>query len=83
MRWLALLLLAGCATPTVVTQEVKVPYPVNCTSGLPVPRQAWPLDQIIASEKDIRVIVTDLVEDDAAWRDYAHALEAATAGCRP
>jgi hypothetical protein len=78
--------LSGCATvpePKIVMQTVKVPFAVNCTAGLPALRTVWPLDAVKPTETDLRVIVKTMAEDDAAWRDYAKSLEAATAGCRP
>lgn len=77
--------LTACSTvppaPVIQVQKVDVPYPVNCTSDLPPVRTTWPA-QKVAPSSGIREMVAALVEDDAAWRDYAHAYEAATAGCR-
>ena len=75
--------LGGCAAPEprIVTQQVDVPYPVDCTANLPAVRTDWPLDHL-APGAGLRDKVKAIVDDDAAWRDYARAFEAATAGCR-
>jgi hypothetical protein len=77
--------LTACSTvpaaPVIQVQRVDVPYPVNCTGDLPPVRTSWPA-QKVSPGANIREMVAALVEDDAAWRDYAHAYEAATAGCR-
>lgn len=80
--------LAGCAAtpavpePVVQTVKVDVPYPVMCAAGLPPKRDKWPLDEAKSGPQDVRTLARALVDDDAAWRDYARAYEAATAGCR-
>ena len=78
MRWLLILLLAGCATkpPTV---EVKVPVYVSCVKEKPArPAFAFPVLADDASEGEK---VLAMARDTLLHFKYEAQLEAVIAGC--
>ena len=77
MKWLLILLLAGCATKP-ATVEVKVPVYVPCAKAVPRPvfaAMALPAD---ASEGEK---VLALARDTLLHFKYGAQLEAVIAGC--
>lgn len=78
MRWLLILLLAGCATPP-ATVEVKVPVYVSCVKAKPArPAFAFPVLPGDASEGEK---VLALARDTLLHFKYQAQLEAVIAGC--
>ena len=86
IRWLAPLLLAGCATapPTVVPIpkpiEVLVPVPVSCVSEIPA-RPALTTDQELAAMPDYAFVLA-LRRNDLLYRGFVAELEAVLSACR-
>lgn len=82
MRWLLILLLAGCqAAPVTIDRPVRVeePVPVACLSSVP-PRPATTDDQALHLLDDYRLVLT-IWRDLLVLRGYVAALEALLAPC--
>ena len=77
MRWLLILLLAGCATKP-ATVEVKVPVYVPCAKVVPRPAFAFPALSAETSEGEK---VLALARDTLLHFKYEAQLEAVIAGC--
>lgn len=77
MRWLLVLLLAGCATKP-ATIEVKVPVYVPCAK--PVPRPAFEFPLVSANASDGEKVLA-MARDTLVHFKYESQLEAALAGC--
>lgn len=78
MKWLLLLLLAGCAAPPAV--EVKVPVHVPCIDAAKVPVR--PVNKFGQGEYpgDAEAVKLALL-DALAWESYALEVEVQLAGC--
>lgn len=82
MRWLLILLLAGCQSAPVTIDRpvrVEVPVPVACLSSVP-PRPATTDDQALHLLDDYRLVLT-IWRDLLVLRGYVAALEALLAPC--
>lgn len=80
MKWLILLMLAGCATKPPTTQEVKVPVHVPCVGEVPV-RPAYEFDNLTPAASDGDKVLA-LARDWPRGRKYEGQLEVVVAGCR-
>lgn len=82
MRWLLILLLAGCQSAPVTIDRpvrVEVPVPVACLSSVP-PRPATTDDKALQLLDDYRLVLT-IWRDLLVLRGYVAALEALLAPC--
>lgn len=82
MRWLLILLLAGCQSAPVTIDRpvrVEVPVPVACLSSVP-PRPATTDDQALQLLDDYRLVLT-IWRDLLVLRGHVAALEALLAPC--
>ncbi len=82
MRWLLILLLAGCqAAPVTIDRPVRVdvPVPVACLTSIPA-RPATTADAELRGLDDYRLVLT-LWRDLLVLRSHLDALEALLAPC--
>jgi hypothetical protein len=80
MKWLILLMLAGCATKPPTTQEVRVPVVVSCVGTVP-PAPVYEFDKLTPASSDGEKVLA-LARDWPRGRKYEGELEAVVAGCR-
>lgn len=78
MKWLILLMLAGCATRP-ITQEVKIPVYVPCVKGKPE-RPVYETEKLTADSSDGEKVLA-LARDKPTHLKYEGKLEAVIAGC--
>ncbi len=82
MRWLLILLLAGCqAAPVTIDRPVRVdvPVPVACLTSIPA-RPATTADAELRGLDDYRLVLT-IWRDLLVLRGHVSALEALLAPC--
>lgn len=82
MRWLLILLLAGCqSAPVTIDRPVRVeiPVPIPCISSVPV-RPATAVDADLKSLDDYRLVLT-LWRDLLVLRSHIDVLESLLAPC--
>lgn len=81
MRWILVLLLAGCAQPVrIETVETKVPIMVPCVVKLPE-EPKW-ASRELSGTSDIFTIVKTLWAELEQRAGYEAQVRAASAGCR-
>lgn len=80
MKWMILLMLAGCAAKPPTTQEVKVPVRVPCVGTVP-PAPAFEFDKLTSAASDGEKVLA-LARDWPRGRKYEGELEAVVTGCR-
>lgn len=79
MKYLWIILLAGCSSGPVVPETVRVPVPVPCIERVPAKPQITP-DATLLALPDYSAVLS-LWRDRIILRDYSVELEAAVAGC--
>ncbi len=80
MKWIVLLLLAGCASAPPTTQEVKVPVYVVCVKEVP-PRPDFEVDRLAAGASDGAKVLA-VARDLPRHLMYELLLLAVVEGCR-
>ncbi|MBG6222816.1 hypothetical protein H4V96_001554 [Janthinobacterium sp. CG_23.4] len=80
MKWMLVLLLAGCGSAPPVVQRVEVPVFTPCVKVLPR-RPVYEFDQLAPAATDGEIVLA-LARDWPRGRAYESHLEAIIAGCR-
>lgn len=80
MKWLILLLLAGCATKAPTTQEVKIPVYVSCVKAVPA-KPALATRTLTPDSSDGEKVLA-IARDLPMHLKYEGELEAVIEGCR-
>ena len=79
MKWIFVLVLAGCASAPPAPQRVEVPVFTPCVKSVPQ-RPAYEFDQLTPAAMDGEIVLA-LARDWPRGRKYEVELEAAIAGC--
>lgn len=79
MRWMLVLLLAGCSSAPPAPQLVEVPVITPCVKAVPQ-RPAYEFDKLTPAATDGEIVLA-LARDWPRGRSYEVKLEAAIAGC--
>ena len=79
MKWMLVLVLAGCGSAPLVPQLVEIPVFTPCVKSLPQ-RPAYEFDQLTPEATDGEIILA-LARDWPRGRKYEVELEAVIAGC--
>ena len=79
MKWLLILVLAGCGSAPLAPQLVEIPVFTPCVKSLPQ-RPAYEFDQLTPEATDGEIILA-LARDWPRGRKYEVELEAVIAGC--
>lgn len=79
MKWILVLVLAGCGSAPLTPQRVEVPIFTPCVKMVP-PRPAYEFDQLPATATDGEIILA-LARDWTLGRRYEAFLEAVVANC--
>ena len=80
MKWLIVLVLAGCGSAPLAPQRVEVPVFTPCVKGMPQ-HPVYEFDKLLATATDGEIILA-LARDWSRGRTYEGALDAIIAGCR-
>jgi len=80
MKWLLVLLLAGCASAPPAPQRVEVPVFTPCVK-MEIQRPAYEFDKLTPAATDGEIILA-LARDWARGQKYEVELEAIVTGCR-
>ncbi|MDN2700297.1 hypothetical protein O0882_28720 [Janthinobacterium sp. SUN073] len=79
MKWMLVLVLAGCASAPLAPQRVEVPVFTPCVKSMPH-RPAYEFDQLVPAAPDGEIVLA-LARDWPRGRKYEVELEAVIAGC--
>ena len=79
MKWMLVLVLAGCGSAPLAPQLVEIPVFTPCVKSLPQ-RPAYEFDQLTPEATDGEIILA-LARDWPRGRKYEVELEAVIAGC--
>ena len=79
MKWMFVLLLAGCVSAPPTPQRVEIPVFTPCIKVVPE-RRAYEFDKLPLTATDGEIVLA-LARDWLRGRKYEGALEAAVAGC--
>ena len=79
MKWMIVLVLAGCASVPLAPQRVEVPVFTPCVKVVPQ-RPAYEFGQLAPAATDGEIVLA-LARDWPRGRKYEVELEAAIAGC--
>ncbi len=80
MKWMLVLVLAGCGSAPPAPQRVEVPVFTPCVKSMPQ-RPAYEFDQLAPTSTDGEVVLA-LARDWLRGRKYEGVLEAAISGCQ-
>ena len=80
MKWMLVLMLAGCASPPPDPVRVEIPVFTPCVKVVPQ-RPAYEFDQLAPAATDGEIVLA-LARDWLRGRTYEAQLEAVVAGCR-
>lgn len=80
MKWMLVLLLAGCGSAPLAPQLVEVPVFTPCVKSMPQ-RPGYEFDQLAPEATDGEIVLA-LARDWSRGRKYEVELEAVIAGCR-
>jgi len=80
MKWMIVLMLAGCGSAPPAPQLVKVPIFTQCVMVVPQ-RPAYEFDNLVQTATDGEIVLA-LVRDWPRGRKYEGELEAVISGCR-
>ena len=80
MKWMLVLVLAGCGSAPPAPIRVEVPVMVPCVGEVP-PRPAYEFDKLPSTATDGEIVLA-LARDWLRGRTYEAQLEAVVAGCR-
>ncbi|MDO8039521.1 hypothetical protein [Janthinobacterium sp. SUN137] len=80
MKWMLVLLLAGCASAPPAPQRVEVPVFAPCVKVVPQ-RPVYEFDQLAPAATDGEIVLA-LAQDWPRGRKYEARLEAVVEGCR-
>lgn len=81
MKWMLVLVLAGCGSAPLALQRVEVPVFTPCVKSVPQ-RPAYDFDQLAPAATDGEIVLA-LARDWPRGRKYEVELEAVIAGCIP
>lgn len=81
MKWMLVLVLAGCGSAPLAPQRVEVPVFASCVETMPK-RPAYEFDQLTPAVTDGEIVLA-LARDWTRGRKYEVELEAVIAGCIP
>lgn len=81
MKWMLVLLLAGCGSAPLAPQRIEVPVFTPCVEMVPK-RPAYEFDQLAPAAEDGEIVLA-LARDWPRGRKYEVELEAIIAGCIP
>ncbi|MGK5014999.1 hypothetical protein [Janthinobacterium sp. HLS12-2] len=81
MKWMLVLLLAGCSSAPMMPQRVEVPVFTPCVKVVPK-RPAYEFDRLTPMATDGEIVLA-LARDWPRGRKYEGELEAVIAGCIP
>lgn len=81
MKWLIVLVLAGCSSAPRPLQRVEVPVSTACIQTVPQ-RPVYEFDQLAPVASDGEIVLA-LARDWPRGRKYEAELEAVIAGCIP
>jgi len=79
MKWMLVVVLAGCASVSPAPQLVEVPVFAPCVKSMPQ-RPAYEFDQLAPAATDGEIVLA-LARDWLRGRPYEAQLEAVIAGC--
>ena len=79
MKWMLVLVLAGCGSAPLAPQRVEVPVFIPCVKSMPV-RPEFEFDQLAPGATDGEIVLA-LARDWPRGRRYEAELEAVIAGC--
>ena len=79
MKWMLVLMLAGCGSAPLAPQRVEVPVFTPCVKVVPQ-RPAYEFDQLTPAATDGEIVLA-LARDWILGRKYDSQLEVAIAGC--
>jgi hypothetical protein len=80
MKWMPVLLLAGCGSAPLAPQLVEIPVFTPCVKSMPQ-RPVYEFDQLTPAATDGEVVLA-LARDWPRGRKYEVELEVIIAGCR-
>ena len=80
MKWMLVLVLAGCGSAPLAPQLVEIPVFTPCVMSMPQ-RPAYEFDQLTPVATDGEIVLA-LARDWPRGREYEGELEAVVAGCR-
>lgn len=80
MKWMLVLILAGCGSAPPAPQLVEVPVFTPCVKEVPQ-RPVYEFDQLAPAATDGKIVLA-LARDWPRGRKYEGELEAVIAGCR-
>ena len=80
MKWMLVLVLAGCGSAPLAPQRVEIPVFTPCVKSMPQ-RPAYEFDQLTPEATDGEIVLA-LARDWLRGRTYEAQLEAVVAGCR-
>ena len=81
MKWMLVLVLAGCGSAPLAPQLVEIPVFTPCVKSMPQ-RPAYEFDQLTPVATDGEIVLA-LARDWPRGRKYEVELEAVIAGCIP
>lgn len=81
MKWLIVLVLAGCGSAPRALQRVEVPVSTPCIQSVPQ-RPVYEFDQLAPVASDGEIVLA-LARDWPRGRKYEAEMEAVIAGCIP
>jgi len=81
MKWMLILLLAGCASAPPAPLRVEVPVMISCVGEVPT-RPVYEFSALAPTATDGDIVLA-LARDWPRGRAYELKLEAAIAGCPP
>ena len=79
MKWMLVLVLAGCGSAPLAPQRVEVPVFTPCVKEVPQ-RPVYEFDKLVPAATDGEIVLA-LARDWTRGRKYEVELEAAIAGC--
>lgn len=79
MKWMLVLLLAGCGSAPLAPQHVEVPVLVPCVKAVPQ-RPAYEFDKLPSTATDGEIVLA-LARDWPRGQEYEADLEATLLGC--
>lgn len=80
MKWMLVLVLAGCGSAPLAPQRVEVPVFTPCVNMVPQ-RPVYEFDTLAPAAMDGEIVLA-LARDWSRGRRYEQALEAIIIGCR-
>jgi hypothetical protein len=79
MKWMLVLMLAGCAGAPPAVQRIEIPVFTSCVKSVPQ-RPAYEFDQLAPAATDGEIVLA-LARDWPRGRKYEGELEAVIDGC--